>query len=118
MSRRVVLVSVVLTAVVAATALAVPFATGSTSAKYTVVAVDFRFRGMPARVVRGTHTFALVNRGQAMHDLKIAGKKTSILRRGERAVLKVTFRKKGRFAFLCTVPGHAALGMKGTVVVR
>jgi plastocyanin len=30
----------------------------------------------------------------------------------------VTFAKKGKFRYLCTVPGHAAAGMKGTFTVR
>ena len=37
---------------------------------------------------------------------------------GQRATLKVTLRKGKRYPYLCTVPGHAALGMKGTVTVR
>jgi uncharacterized cupredoxin-like copper-binding protein len=28
--------------------------------------------------------------------------------------LKVVFKKKGKFGYLCTVKGHAAVGMKGT----
>lgn len=82
-----------------------------------VTAVDFRFKNLPARVASGAHTFTLVNRGQATHDLKLAGKKTKVLKTGERATLKVTL-KKGTYAFLCTVPGHAALGMKGKLVAR
>jgi Copper binding proteins, plastocyanin/azurin family len=34
------------------------------------------------------------------------------------AHLIVTFAKKGKFPYLCTVPGHAAAGMKGTFTVR
>jgi uncharacterized cupredoxin-like copper-binding protein len=30
----------------------------------------------------------------------------------------VSFTKKGSFPYLCTVPGHAQAGMKGTFVVR
>jgi uncharacterized cupredoxin-like copper-binding protein len=30
----------------------------------------------------------------------------------------VTFAKKGRYPYSCTVPGHAAAGMKGTFTVR
>ena len=117
MTRRVVLASFVVTVVAATTVLLVPVALGSSTAKYTVTAVDFRFKNMPARVPPGTHTFTLVNRGEATHDLKVGPKKTRILNGGERAVLKVTL-KRGTYAFLCTVPGHAPLGMKGKLVVR
>ena len=33
------------------------------------------------------------------------------------ATLKVTFAKAGKYPYSCTVPGHAALGMKGTLTV-
>jgi len=118
MARRVVLAFLYVTVGLSATmVLLVPAAVGSGSAKYTVTAVDFRFKNLPARVAPGTHTFTLVNRGKSPHDLKLAGKKTKVLKNGERATLKVTL-KKGTYAFLCTVPGHAALGMKGKLVVR
>jgi plastocyanin len=106
----------VATGVVAIAALA-PAAFSTNSAKYTVTATDFKFKFSPARVTAGRNTFTLVNRGEATHDLKIANKKTRILDPGQRQTINVTL-KKGRYPYLCTVPGHAALGMKGTVVVR
>ena len=36
---------------------------------------------------------------------------------GSSATLKVVF-AKGKFAYLCTVPGHAAAGMKGVLTVK
>jgi plastocyanin len=117
MARRVVLASL-LAAALAAVVVLVPVASGSSAAKYTVTAVDFRFLKMPKTVAAGAHTFTLVNRGQATHDLRLAGKKTRILNNGERAVLKVTLKGGKTYAFLCTVPGHAALGMKGKLVVK
>jgi plastocyanin len=103
----------------ATTAIAVlaPSALGRSQAKATVTATDFKFKWLPTRLTRGVATITVVNRGQATHDLKIAGKKTKILNPGQRATLKVTL-KKGTYAYLCTVPGHAALGMKGKLVVR
>jgi len=117
MARRVVPVSLV-AAALAAVVLLVPVASGSSAAKYTVTAVDFRFQKMPKTVVAGAHTFTLVNRGQATHDLKLAGKKTKILNNGQRASIRVTLKRGKTYAFLCTVPGHAALGMKGKIVVK
>jgi uncharacterized cupredoxin-like copper-binding protein len=32
-------------------------------------------------------------------------------------VLRVVFRKAGRYRYLCTVPGHAAAGLKGVLRV-
>jgi plastocyanin len=116
MARGVVLASVVVT-VLGAAVMLVPVASGSSTAKYTVTAVDFGFKGIPARVLPGAYTFTLVNRGEATHNLKLAGKTTPLLNGGGRAVLTVTL-KRGTYAFLCTVPGHATLGMKGKLVVR
>ena len=50
-------------------------------------------------------TFTVINRGEATHDFRIAGKRTRILNPGARATLKVTL-KKGRYPYLCTVPAH------------
>jgi glucose/arabinose dehydrogenase len=69
------------------------------------------------RVQPGLIRFAFVNLGAAQHDFAIAGRKTRVLRRGGRAAVEVRLRKPGRYRFLCTVAGHAALGMKGTLVV-
>ncbi len=114
-SRAVALIALV--AAVAAIVAAAPTASGRSTAKVTVTATDFKFKVVPKTVVRGVTTFTVVNRGEATHDFRIAGKKTRILNPGARATLKVTL-KKGRYPYLCTVPGHAQLGMKGTLVVK
>ncbi len=83
-----------------------------------VVATEFKFafsrRSVP---VGSTVIFTVVNKGKISHDLKIGGKKTPTLNPGKSATLKVKFAKKGRYAYLCTVLGHAKLGMKGTFSV-
>jgi uncharacterized cupredoxin-like copper-binding protein len=117
MTRRIALASVIATAV-AAIAVLVPVASGSSAAKYTVTAVDFKFRNMPRTAAAGRHVFTLVNKGNAKHDLKLAGKKTKVLAKGQRGSITIALAKGKRYAFLCTVPGHAALGMKGTLVVK
>jgi cytochrome c6 len=61
--------------------------------------------------------FTVVNKGKVAHDFKIAGKKTKRLAPGEKAKLTVEFKKNGRFSYICTVPGHAAAGMKGKLPV-
>jgi uncharacterized cupredoxin-like copper-binding protein len=79
--------------------------------------MDFKFKILPARATAGVNTFVVTNRGQATHDFRIGGKKTKILNPGQKQTIVVTL-KKGRYPYLCTVPGHAQLGMKGTLVVR
>ena len=66
----------------------------------------------------GTVTFSFRNAGTMEHDFDIGGKKTPLIRPGKTARLTVTFHEKGRFNYLCTVPGHAAAGMKGVFTVR
>jgi nitrite reductase (NO-forming) len=79
----------------------------------TVAASEFKFKLSRKTVPVGTVVFKVVNKGKVAHDFKINGKKTPLLKPGKSATLKVVFKKKGRFAYLCTVPGHAKLGMKG-----
>lgn len=82
-----------------------------------VVAIEFRFRLSKKSAHRGTVVFRVVNHGKVAHDFKIAGRKTAIIKPGKSAVLRVVFRKAGRYPYLCTVPGHAAAGMKGALKV-
>ena len=118
MPGRRVLVLVTLLAGTATAAAIAPAATSRSAAKVTVTATDFKFKFSTRNIAAGKHTFTLVNRGQATHDFKIAGKKTRLLSPGQRAAITVTLRKGKRYPYLCTVPGHAQLGMKGTLLVR
>jgi uncharacterized cupredoxin-like copper-binding protein len=79
---------------------------------------EFRFRLSKATVARGIVTFKVKNTGQLPHNFKIAGKKTRVLNPGQSATLKVNLRTAKRYPYLCTVSGHAAAGMKGTLRVR
>lgn len=89
--------------------------TAATS-KVTVAASEFKFTLSKRSVRAGTVTFVVSNKGKVSHNLKIAGKKTPVLKPGKSATLRVTV-KKGRYPYLCTVPGHAPAGMKGTFTV-
>jgi len=66
----------------------------------------------------GVVTFAVKNVGKLPHDFKINGKKTPLIAPGKSAKLVVSFKKKGSYPYLCTVPGHAAAGMKGVFTVK
>ena len=63
-------------------------------------------------------TFVFKNIGHLAHDFKINRKVTRLLQPGKTTKLVVTFKKKGNYRYLCTVPGHAAAGMKGVFKVR
>jgi uncharacterized cupredoxin-like copper-binding protein len=87
--------------------------------KVTVTATEFHFRLSRTSIAGpGKVAFRVVNKGKIGHDFKIAGKKTTLLAPGKSQTIVVAFRKAGRYRYLCTVPGHAKLGMKGTFVVR
>lgn len=60
--------------------------------------------------------FTVINKGAIAHDFAFGslGKKTARLNAGQKQTLRVTFKKKGRYAYLCTVPRHANAGMAGT----
>ena len=78
----------------------------------------FSFTLSTKTVKHGTVTFSVKNAGQGLqHDFWINGKKTSLLSPGKSAILKVTFAKAGSYPYKCTVAGHAAAGMKGTLKV-
>jgi uncharacterized cupredoxin-like copper-binding protein len=113
------------TAAIVAAAFAVGSTTGAAQpaapAATTVVNVSMYEMGfkLSKRIVpRGTVLFRVVNSGEVEHDFRITGKGTSMLDAGERATLKVVFKKRGKFSFLCTVEGHAVAGMIGKLTVR
>jgi nitrite reductase (NO-forming) len=86
--------------------------------RITVNASEFKFALSRRTVPAGSKViFTVVNKGKVSHDFKIAGKKTKSLLPGKKATLTVTFKKKGKYAYVCTLPGHAKLGMKGTLGV-
>lgn len=83
----------------------------------TVIATEFKFKLSKASVPHGSVTFTVVNKGKLPHDFSISGKKTPLIMPGKSAKLTVTL-KKGKDAYKCTVPGHAAAGMKGVLTVK
>ncbi len=82
----------------------------------TVTMTEFKFAFSTTKVQAGKVTFRLVNKGKLAHDLMIAGRKSALVKPGKRGTLTVTL-QKGRYPYRCTVPGHAAAGMKGVLTV-
>jgi uncharacterized cupredoxin-like copper-binding protein len=93
--------------------------TTATAATVQVRGGEFFFKLSTKSAAKpGTVTFVFKNVGHVLHDFKIAGKKTPLIRPSKTARLVVTFKRKGRYPYVCTVPGHAQAGMKGVFTVR
>jgi uncharacterized cupredoxin-like copper-binding protein len=111
---------VVTTLVGVALALVTSALSAPTATSVTVTAgkpSELKFTLSKRSVPKGLVTFTVTNKGALSHDFKIGGKKTVLLKPGKTATLKVTL-KAGKAPFLCTVAGHAAGGMKGTLTVK
>jgi uncharacterized cupredoxin-like copper-binding protein len=93
--------------------------TAGATTTVTVKGGEFFFRLSTKSIARpGKVTFVFKNVGHILHDFKINGKKTPLISPGKTTRLIVTFKKKAKYSYLCTVPGHAAAGMRGTFTVR
>ncbi|HEY7018072.1 MAG TPA: cupredoxin domain-containing protein [Gaiellaceae bacterium] len=104
-------------AVAAATLFAVaayarPSHATATTIKVTIKGFKFQLSKKSAK--HGKVTFKVTNKDSTKHDFKIAGKKTKLLGKNKSATLTVTLKKGKKYTYICTVPGHAAAGMRGT----
>ena len=83
---------------------------------------EFSFTPRTKTVTKGstalTVAFTVTNKGKLKHDFKIAGKKTLLIAPGATRTIVVGFARAARYTFICTVPGHALAGMRGTLIVR
>ena len=114
---RLALVTVALFLAGVAAALAFGRREGAAPVVVRVTMVDYHFTLSRLRVPVGTVKFVVVNRGATVHDFAVGHAKTRLLQPGKQQTVVVRFARAGRFAYKCTVGGHAKLGMKGTLVV-
>ena len=117
LAARVTLAAALLAVVGVVAGPAIGARTHATGTAVTVTATEFHFKFSRLSVPHGLVTFTVVNKGHVGHDFKIGGKKTALISPGKSAKLTVTL-KTGKAAYLCTVPGHAAAGMKGSLTVK
>ena len=82
-----------------------------------VAASEFKFVLSSKSAKRGVVSFKVKNVGKLGHDFQIHGRKTKVISPGQSATLRVVFLKKGAYPYKCTVPGHAAAGMKGVFTI-
>ncbi len=85
-----------------------------------VSAQEFSFTLDASQAQAGEVTFIVTNNGTMPHDFAIQGEgvdeKTPMIDPGESATLTVEL-EPGSYTYICTLPGHAMLGMKGTFTV-
>jgi plastocyanin len=96
---------------------------------------EFGYTLSTKTVPPGTVTFSLTDKGALPHDIKICSKAISAAMvknlpnacagtgsaladpQGPAVKVKFTFKTAGTYEYLCTLPGHAAGGMKGVIKV-
>jgi mono/diheme cytochrome c family protein len=83
----------------------------------TVTAGDYHFKFTSKTAPVGSVLFVVKNVGKVNHTFKVNGKVTPLIKPKTTVKLTVKFAKAGTFAYLSTVAGQAAQGMKGTFAV-
>ena len=81
-----------------------------------VSATEFKFTLSRQTVPAGEVVFTVVNTGKISHDFSIAGHTSAIVAPGKTTTLTVRLGNRS-YPYLCTLPGHAQAGMKGTLRV-
>jgi len=115
---RSLLVAVALLAVVWAAA---PLLGGP--APVAITATEFKWTPKDVSAAAGEITFNVVNKGTVEHNFVVEDPKGKVLKEvdailpGKTMTVKVTL-KAGKYAIVCTVPGHREAGMVATLTVR
>lgn len=118
MKKRLVGLAVVVASALAAVSLA--FA-GSTTLQLKAAVTKLAYNKKTLKATAGKVTIVLKNPSVLQHDvaIKINGKvhKSKLANKGDTVKLVIRRLKPGTYTFYCTVPGHAAAGMKGKLIV-
>jgi plastocyanin len=93
---------------------------GASKATIGVTEREFKISLSATQANAGPARFQIKNTGKFPHALAIAGHgvkaRTKLIKPGKSAVLLVTL-QEGAYSVWCPVPGHAAKGMRASVVV-
>ncbi len=84
-----------------------------------VIEKDFSFAFDTSMIRAGMVTFNIVNQGKAPHNLEFTtiNKVSETSNAGEMTKFTVNL-PPGDYPYICNIPGHAQLGMKGTLTVK
>jgi plastocyanin len=87
--------------------------------KVTVTMTEYHFRLSVNHVRKGTVVFTVVNKGEIPHTFSIRSLQATspVIQSGKKAVMRVTFKKPGKYYYLCTVGAHEQYGMFGNLRV-
>lgn len=78
---------------------------------------EFAIGPADLRVAAGA-TIAIQNNGTVVHNLSVDGRASEMLGAGQSGQLDLRGLAPGSYTMRCDVPGHAAAGMTGTVVIE
>jgi uncharacterized cupredoxin-like copper-binding protein len=91
---------------------------------------EFRFKLSRTSAPHGILVFDIANAGILPHDFELCerpmtstvpntctGKVSKTISPGQETVMTDTVTARGTYLYLCTIPGHAAAGMKGQLKV-
>ena len=82
---------------------------------------QLKFIASSATATAGQVTINMLNKSSTPHDIAISGAGVSqvgkIVANGGNSQVSANL-KPGKYTFFCTVPGHRAAGMVGTITVK
>jgi uncharacterized cupredoxin-like copper-binding protein len=97
-----------------------PAAGGGGGGTVTIAESEFKLAPKDATAKAGKVTVEAKNDGQIVHDLEVEGngveKKTANLEPGSSGKLALNL-KPGKYEMYCSIDGHRASGMEGTITV-
>jgi len=93
-----------------------------TTTTINVSAYEFHYKLSKTFITKpGTVIFKIKNTGKVAHNMVFLSginKTTPLIHKGKTATLKITFKKKGKYTYECTVGEHANEGMIGHFIVK
>jgi manganese oxidase len=94
-------------------------ATAATAAAAGPVSVSLTEFAISPAAIGGADSLVVTNDGTMAHDLSVVGTDliTPMLQPGESATLDLSGLDDGTYTVICTVPGHEAAGMTGSLTV-
>lgn len=84
---------------------------------YVWVGVDIDYSEAPSEIPSGSVTIGLDNQGNILHDVTFEGANVFVEANGGAQAWDTFTLQPGTYDYYCSVPGHRAAGMEGTVEV-